>query len=251
MTSYVHAVRSLCAYCSSRARDKGTIPRDIGGGVTRQSIDRRTIDAVSTAILATNLRRILLVENCLASRPAFAEKHRTRNMTICHPLRADFCLRRAVRAQGASDRRTSPVWASWDSPADGRKSLIRNYLCGTQVGSVAISPLFSPEKQGRKGCAGASVRRECGCHQQHDAGEARLCVERGETAPRQGDGDNTPPQPRGNGTGNARRFSEGVRRVVGVSLPEGCAGKQFPCRASRVGPPECAYSIAAERLFGR
>jgi hypothetical protein len=50
---------------------------------------------------------MLLVEMA-AARP----RARTRNMMIYHSLLADFCLRRAVRAQASSDRQTSPVKGS-------------------------------------------------------------------------------------------------------------------------------------------
>ena len=96
--------------------------------------------------ILTNLRRISLVKMA-ASRPAFAESIAPASMTICPSLLADFCLRRAVRAQVSSDRQTSPVRASSERPARGLKSLTAKGLRR----SGALGCDFSPAFQGMDG----------------------------------------------------------------------------------------------------
>ena len=74
----------------------------------------------------------------------------TRNMTVCHSLSADFCLRRAVQAQASSDRQTCPVSASWERPADGRKCSQQRCLRLSGASAPAPPPAF--------GCDQASLR---------------------------------------------------------------------------------------------
>jgi hypothetical protein len=78
-----------------------------------------------------------------------------RSMMICHSLRADFYICHAVRAQASSDRQTSPVRASLERPADGRKCLIARMFLALRSAWLRFFALFSPVKQGREGCDGA------------------------------------------------------------------------------------------------
>jgi hypothetical protein len=41
-------------------------------------------------------------------------------------------------------------------------------------------------------------------------------------------------------TGEPAPVPEGCAGAIGASLPGVCAGKEFPCGVSRVGPPGCA-----------
>jgi hypothetical protein len=117
----------------------------VGGSADFLSDDRRC----STAIPATNLRRMLLVKiGCVAAR--FHREHRTRNMTICRSLPTDFCLRRAVRAQVSGDRQTSPVRVSWGRPAHGRKYLIARMFAALKPARWRFLPCFSGENRGRR-----------------------------------------------------------------------------------------------------
>jgi hypothetical protein len=144
-------------------------------------------------------------------------------MTIWHSLPADFCLRRAVPVQTSSDHQTSSVRASWERPADGRKCLIASMFAAPRSGSVAISPLFSPEKQGRDGCAGAPVRRERRCHQRHKTKLA--CVKRGVTLPFRRQGKILP-----------------CRRSLVTALPDHQPSDQYGRIANEPGSARCVFA---------
>jgi hypothetical protein len=160
---------------------------------------RATIGAAAPATLATNLRRILLAKNGrVAAR--LRREHPTRKMTICRSIPADVCLRRALRAQAASNRQPSPVRASWERPANGRKCLIARMFAALRSDRLRFLACFSGANRGETGALvplfAASVGVISSTRQTKLA-----CVERG------------------------------------VSLPFRCQGKNFLCRRSLVTAP--------------
>jgi hypothetical protein len=111
---------------------------------------RARIGAAAPATLATNLRRILLAKNGrVAAR--LCREHPTRNMTICRSIPANVCLRRALRAQAASNRQTSPVRASWERPANGRKCLIARMFAALRSDRLRFLACFSRANRGETG----------------------------------------------------------------------------------------------------
>jgi hypothetical protein len=135
-----------------------------------------------------------------ASRLAFAKSNRTCNMTICPSLPADFCLRRAVRAQVSGDRQTPPVRYLGGRPSHGSKSLIARMFEALRSARMRFFPCFSGENRGETGALvplfAASVSVISSTRQTKLA-----CVERG------------------------------------VSLPFRYQGKNFPCRRSLATAP--------------
>jgi hypothetical protein len=200
---------------------------------------RATLDVASGAILATNLRRILLVKMA-ASRPAFAESIDTRNVTIFRPLPADFCLRGAGRARAASDRQTSPVRASWGCPADGGKWLIARVFAALGLARLRFRPCFRLKSRGETGALAPLFAASVPC-----ADDARLCVEREEgddAAARQGWRRQHTTQPGDNASGNPLRF----RRQCGGCLrfPAGSRqGNSYPARRVRCAHRDAPISL--------
>jgi hypothetical protein len=103
-------------------------------------------------------------------------------MTICRPLPADFCLRRAVLAQVSGDRQTSPVLVSSGRPAHSCKRLIARMVAALRSGRLRFLPCFSGETRGETGTLvplfAPSVRVISSTRQTKLA-----CVERGVSLP--------------------------------------------------------------------
>jgi hypothetical protein len=127
-------------------------------------------------------------------------EHPTRNMTICRSIPAEVCLRRALRAQAASNRQTSPVRASWERPANGRKCLIARMFAALRSDRLRFLACFSGVNRGE---TGALVPLFAACV----------------------------------GVISSTIWTKlaGVER--GVSLPFRLSGKNFPCRRSLVTVP--------------
>ena len=72
-------------------------------------------------------------------------------MTICRSIPADVCLRRALRARAASNRQTSPVRASWERPASGRKYFITIMFAALRSDRLRFLACFSGANRGETG----------------------------------------------------------------------------------------------------
>jgi hypothetical protein len=243
----------VCDRSHAHARDPGIRGPCAQSRGARARDDRRC----STAILATNSRRMLLAENGrVAAR--LRQEHRTCNMTVCPSLPADFCLRRAVRAQVSGDRQTSPVRVPWGRPSHGSKSLIARMFAALRSARMRFLPCFSGENRGETGALvplfDASVRVISSTRQTKLA-----CVERGVSLPFRSQGKNFPcrrslvtaplghqPSGRygriGNEPGSARC------RFANLPCRQGKLGKAGGIAAVRGGEPAGHPAILAPRL---
>jgi hypothetical protein len=112
--------------------------------------DAPRVGAAATAILATNFAAYIADENGrVAAR--LRREHRTRNMTICRSVPADFCLRLAVQAQASDARQTSPVSASSERPTDASNSLTAKVIEILRAARLQFLPCFSGENTGETG----------------------------------------------------------------------------------------------------
>jgi hypothetical protein len=166
------------------------------------ALPRATIGAASLATLATNLRRTFTAENRRAAALPRRE-HRTRNMTICHRLPANFYLPRAARVRAASDRQTSPVRVSCGRPAEGRKHFITRMFAALRSARFRFLPCFPLKNRGETDATDVLVPLFA----------ASVGV-----------------------IGRTRQTKLGCVEG-GVSLPFRCQGKNFPCRRSLVTAP--------------
>jgi hypothetical protein len=126
-------------------------------------------------------------------------EHRTRDMTTCRSVPADFCLRRALRAQVSGDRQTSPDRVSRGAPAHGPKCLTARMFAALRSSRLRFLPCFSGENRGETGALVPLLAASVGVIS--STRQRKLASERG------------------------------------VSLPFRVSGKIFPCRLSLVTVP--------------